>query len=380
MTDTTTTKLGAADLGADLTTDLVNQLGELALATRLKRLGERLQRDVSRIYSELDMDFEARWFILLYALGERSPQPVTELARDAGLSHQAVGQIARTMIGNGLVRETSDRRDERKRLLQLTAAGRRLIDRLRPIWAEIRAANAALLAEVGADLLTDLARIEEALAARSMAERVRARIDLPPVPRLRIVDYRPAYKKHFEALNRQWLEEIFSVEEHDAKLLADPNGKIIKKGGVVLFARRDGEVVGTVALLKHPSPVAGEASVGASTDGLISASISASTDASNGASAVWELAKMAVAPGQQGRGIGQALADAAILRTRAQGARYLYLQTSPQLAAACRLYRRLGFRQVKRHPLPFADYCRCTLVMRLDLDKYESPAPREETR
>jgi len=372
MTDTTTTDLGAADLGADPTTDLVNQLGELALATRLKRLGERLQRDVSRIYSELDMDFEARWFILLYALGERSPQPVTKLARDAGLSHQAVGQIARTMIGNGLVRETSDRRDERKRLLQLTAAGRRLIDRLRPIWAQIRAANAALLAEVGADLLTDLARLEEALAARSMAERVRARIDLPPVPRLRIVDYRPAYKKHFEALNRQWLEEIFSVEEHDAKLLADPNGKIIKKGGAVLFARRDGEVVGTVALLRHPSPVAGEASVSASTG--------ASTDASNGASAVWELAKMAVAPGQQGRGIGQALADAAVLRTRAQGARYLYLQTSPQLAAACRLYRRLGFRQVKRHPLPFADYCRCTLVMRLDLDKYESPAPREEMR
>jgi len=330
------------------TTDLVTQLAELALASRLKRLGERLQRDVSQIYSELDLDFEARWFVVIHSLGQRSPQAVTELARDAGLSHQAVGQIVRTLVKRGLVRETSDRRDERRRLLRLTAAGHRLTARLQPIWEQIRAANVELLDEVDSRLLRDLARLETALDTRSMAERVRARVDLPPVPRLRIVDYRPAYKKHFQALNERWLKEIFTVEDHDAKALADPNGRIIKKGGAALFACSDDKVVGTVALLRHPAPAPKEPPV-------------------------WELAKMAVAPDQQRRGIGQSLAEAAIARTGVHGAHYLYLQTSPQLAAACRLYRRLGFRQVKRHRLPpFTDYCRCTLIMRLDLDRYRS--------
>ena len=45
--------------------DLVNELAELAIATRLKRLSERLSIDVSKIYKESEVDFEARWFLIL---------------------------------------------------------------------------------------------------------------------------------------------------------------------------------------------------------------------------------------------------------------------------------------------------------------------------
>jgi DNA-binding MarR family transcriptional regulator/N-acetylglutamate synthase-like GNAT family acetyltransferase len=319
--------------------DIVEQLGELALATRLKRLSERLQRDVSLVYRELDVDFQARWFAPLYALGKESPQAITDLARMLGLSHPAVNQIAGQMIRNGLLQETRDRRDERRRLLRLSAKGRRLLKQLEPVWQEIRMANAELLEETGVDLLSDLARIEAALAARSMAERVRRRLGLQPAARLHIVDYRPAYKKHFAVLNRRWLQQYFTLEESDVQLLSDPNGKILKQGGAVLFALLDGEVVGTAALLRH-----GEAA--------------------------WELAKMAVAPPARGRGIGETLARAIITRAGVQGARQLFLQTSPKLTAAGRLYRKLGFRRVKRHPLPGDAYHRCTITMRLDLAKY----------
>jgi len=60
--------------------DLIGQLGELALASRMRRLSERLLRDTSRVYDELDADFQARWFPLLQALLRRSPQGVTEMA------------------------------------------------------------------------------------------------------------------------------------------------------------------------------------------------------------------------------------------------------------------------------------------------------------
>jgi 2-hydroxychromene-2-carboxylate isomerase len=74
--------------------DLIIELGELALASRLKRLSERLMRDVSRVYRELDEPFEARWFPLLRALLEESPQGVTQVARALGLTHPAVNQLA----------------------------------------------------------------------------------------------------------------------------------------------------------------------------------------------------------------------------------------------------------------------------------------------
>ena len=316
--------------------DQITRLGELALATRLKRLGDRLQRDVSQVYRSLDFDFEARWFPLLRALADRSPQAVTELAQALGMTHPAVRQIAGPLLRRGLLREQTGSRDARRHLLALTPRGQLLAAQLAPVWREIQLANAEWLAEAGVDLLATLERLESSLDERSMEERVCERLKLPRPTRLRIVDYRPAYKKHFRALNESWLREFFTVEPSDARLLADPNGHIIRKGGRVLFALWDGEVAGTVALLRH------------------------------GADA-WELAKMAVNAPLRGRGIGRALAEAVLEIARGQGAVHLYLQTSPRLEAAMGLYRALGFRRVQNHPLPGDPYCRCTITMRLAL-------------
>ncbi len=130
---------------------------------------------------------------------------------------------------------------------------------------EIRQANGDLLAEAGIDLLDDLARLEAALAADSMADRVRRRLGLPTADPVRIEGYRPAYKRHFRQLNELWLDELFSVEDGDRRLLDDPAGRIVRRGGAVFFALVDDEVAGTCALLRHRDQT-------------------------------WELAKMAVAP------------------------------------------------------------------------------------
>jgi len=318
--------------------DMIEQLAELALASRLKRLSERLLKDVSDIYQELGVDFKARWFPVLYTLGLDSPQPVTGLAQQLGLSHPAINQIAAQMLRGGVLEEARDRQDQRRRLLSLTPRGRDIYNRLLPIWREVRAANEELLVETRVDLLADLARIEHALDQRPMRDRVRDRLQLPSIARLEIVDYRPAYKKHFRTLNEQWLQHYFTLEESDIRLLADPNGRIIKKGGAILFALFDERVVGACALLKHR-------------DGVL------------------ELAKMAVVEEYQRQGIGRVLAEAVVTRAQNMGAKYLYLQTSPRLKVAGKLYRRLGFRRVKKHPLPEDEYCRCTHVMRLDLHK-----------
>ena len=252
-----------------------------------------------------------------------------------GLSHPAINQVAAQLLSRGLIRQRKDSSDERKRLLYLSEKGRQLIKELEPVWNHIRLANRALLRESRVDLLRDLARLEAALDRDSMINRVNKRMGLPTTARLRIEDYRPAYKKHFLALNVEWLNKYFTVEESDLKILNDPNRKILKKGGAILFALLDGEVVGTCALIRHGD------------DTL-------------------EMAKMAVTPEAQGQGIGRALAEAAIERAGKMRVRKLYLHTSPVLKRACRLYRKLGFRKIRKTPVPGDDskrYRRCSIAM-----------------
>jgi len=327
---------------------LLGRLGPLALATRLKRLSDSLFRDVSLVYRELPVPFEARWFPLMAAMIARPGRSIAELAREIGLTHPAVIHLVREMRAAGLVRIQQNPADERRRALSLSARGEELAAGLAPVWEEIRAANTGLLQELAAeghDLLGALAAAERRLAAQSMHDRVvaclrrRREIDPEaglPAERLQIVPYRPAWRRHFEALNRAWIEEQFELEPHDAEILADPQGRIIRPGGAVLFARLDGKIVGTCALIPWGPRL-------------------------------FELAKMAVAPAQRRHGIGQRLYEAALRECRARGGRTLFLETSPRLIAVRRWYERLGFRRVPRHPAGASSYRRRSICYTLDL-------------
>jgi ribosomal protein S18 acetylase RimI-like enzyme len=175
-----------------------------------------------------------------------------------------------------------------------------------------------------------------------MFERVCARIKRRQFEAVEIVDYAPRHRKRFKELNVEWLRKHFTVESIDKKILDDPEGQILKPGGQILFARLDGKVVGTAALLRH-------------TDGE------------------YELAKMAVTETAQGRQVGKRLALTAIDRARTAGARNVILYTSPLLVAANELYRQLGFEPIAPDARRASSYRRPTIVMRLELNKKSKP-------
>jgi GNAT superfamily N-acetyltransferase len=316
--------------------DLIQELGELAFASRLKRLSDRLMRDVAAVYAAHDVEFEPRWFPVLYLLRTRSPMAITEIAATLGVTHPAVNQTAAAMARHGLLISARDRQDDRRRLLALSAKGRALGNRLQPVWAEIETATRALLATEAPDMLAGIERIERSLERQSVAARILAAKSLPAVSEIEIADYAPRWRGDFARLNREWLEEYFTLEPADEAVLEDPERTILQPGGAILFALRAGRPVGTVALIRHDA-------------------------------VTFELAKMAVTRALRGGGIGRRLAQAAIERARECGARRLVLQTSARLAAATHLYYALGFRRARpglRIPNP---YHRPTFAMQLGL-------------
>ena len=147
---------------------------------------------------------------------------------------------------------------------------------------------------------------------------------------MEIVDFEPGLTADFDRLNREWLENLFRVEEIDQEILTNPESTIIAHGGVILFARQGGDVVGTVALKHHG-------------DG------------------VYELTKMAVSPHLRGGGIGRELLRAAIDRYRQIDGSMLYLESHSSLQNAIHLYRAAGF--VHEPPPRASEYARADVYM-----------------
>ena len=128
--------------------DIIEELGSLALATRLKNLSDRLAKDVAQVYKESSFEFEPRWFTLIYALKDGEELAVTELATALKQTHPAVNQVANVLVERGLVSERKDKEDQTKRLLQLTAKGLKLVEQITPLWNKIKQAKEIIISRM----------------------------------------------------------------------------------------------------------------------------------------------------------------------------------------------------------------------------------------
>jgi len=316
--------------------DFIEELGLLALGTRLKRLGERMQADVGRALAERGVQMGARWGPLFQLLARNGPMSVVDAAGCLGLTHPAVSQFSKEMLKAGLVTSHAHPHDERKRVLRISSMGKRIDRRIEPLRRDVRSAIQELLGATSPELLKSLWAIERALDARSLYERIQSIAQTGESERVKIVGYAPKYRRAFKKLNLEWIDRYFGHEDLDRIVLSDPHNQIIRPGGAVFFAVSKGEAIGCCALLKHDR-------------------------------ATYELCKMAVTPRAQGRGTGERLARAAIDKARSLKALRVVLETHHTLASALRLYERLGF--VKKKPIGKLHYDRTDVYMELPLRK-----------
>src|ERR1700722_1518582 len=88
-----------------------------ALGSRLRRLLERLDRDVAAIYRAANICFEARWFPVFIALHDNGPLTVGALSERLGVTHAAISQVRAALEAEGLIAATQDPADGRRQQL-----------------------------------------------------------------------------------------------------------------------------------------------------------------------------------------------------------------------------------------------------------------------
>lgn len=150
--------------------NVINQAGTLAISTRLQRLSDQLRKDGLLIYKANGIDFEPKWFPVVYSLHRRPVLSVVEIATEIGYSHPSTISLLKELEKQKLIRSGRDKTDERKRLLRLTDKGKALVTQMEPVW-KIMTAAITELTDTTNNLMQAIDEVEAQMKQQSFFER-----------------------------------------------------------------------------------------------------------------------------------------------------------------------------------------------------------------
>ena len=150
--------------------NVIDESGILAVATRLQRLSDQLRKEGQLIYKANGIDFEPKWFPVIYTLHLKPVLSVTEIATEIGYSHPSTISLLKELEKQKLIRSKKDRTDERKRLLLLTEKGKTLIAQMQPVWKKMAAALADLT-NTKHNLMKAIEEVEQQMKVSGFLER-----------------------------------------------------------------------------------------------------------------------------------------------------------------------------------------------------------------
>lgn len=143
-----------------------------------------------------------------------------------------------------------------------------------------------------------------------------------------------ALAPHFDRINREWITQMYALEQTDIDQLEHPRKNIIEPGGEILFVEHPVlGIIGTGALLKTGPRE-------------------------------FELIKMGVTAAARGRKAGEFLLNATIACAFELGCDRLFLLTNKKSEAAIHLYEKAGFVHDADILAEFGgEYERCNVAM-----------------
>jgi DNA-binding MarR family transcriptional regulator/GNAT superfamily N-acetyltransferase len=235
----------------------------------------------------------------------------TQLTRDLDLDAGYLSRILLRFEKSRLIGRRTSKSDARQSRLFLTARGRKAIAPLeKRSVAQIKAMTEQLSEDDRQRLSSSMQRIERLLGSSTSGQytlRTHLSGDMGWVIHRHGVLYRReyGYDETFEAL----------VAEIAAKFIQNFDPKRER----CWIAERDGEIIGSVFLVKYSQDVA-------------------------------KLRLLLVEPSARGLGLGKRLVDECIRFARESGYRKILLWTQSELLAARRIYEKAGFRRIAEEP------------------------------
>jgi DNA-binding MarR family transcriptional regulator/GNAT superfamily N-acetyltransferase len=250
---------------------------------------------------------------VLYELAHREKPTATELGKELGLDPGYLSRILRGFEKRGLVDKTPSKADGRQSLLSLTERGRKTFAPL----------NARSNDEVVAMLKTlSAAEQSRVIGAMRTIEGLLGVRPEPKVPYL-LRPHGPGDMGWVIHRHGALYAEEYGWDETFEALVAEIAAKFIQefdpKRERCWIAERDGEIVGSVFLVKKSAKVA-------------------------------KLRLMYVEPMARGLGIGSRMVQECIRFARHVGYQKITLWTNSVLAAARHIYKKAGFRLVAEEP------------------------------
>ncbi|PCH76624.1 MAG: hypothetical protein COB98_05630 [Flavobacteriaceae bacterium] len=309
--------------------DFLQEMGLMALATRLKRLSDKMTHSGRQMYKELEMDIEPNWFVIFKILKKYPQISVVEIAKKIHFSHPSVVSMVKKMMAAGYIISRSSPHDMRKQLLELTPKAHQKLPAFESLWeAGVIAVSETLK---NTNFLEELTSLEQAFEKVSFKKRT---LNSLYQKQISLATFQEEYAQDFARLNYEWLEKYFEIEPHDSEMLDHPKTYIIDKGGEIIVAIDATKIIGTVALIKIDDKIV-------------------------------ELAKMAVTEGYKGKRIGIRLMEKAIACAQEMGFKTMMLESNRALTPALTLYRKFGFQEVALNPN--TPYKRADIKMELEI-------------
>lgn len=160
----------------DRDSDFVARLGRPFIAHRMRRIAELFLDGYSRWLPEAGVTAPARSLSTLLLLGE-GPLGVTELAARLRLSHPLMIRLLASLEQAGFVALSRDSADARRRPASLTRKGLAEVARVRRAIRILDSAYAELFDEIGVDLTSVAARVEDACLRDAFHQRLQRAAD-----------------------------------------------------------------------------------------------------------------------------------------------------------------------------------------------------------
>ena len=103
-----------------------------------RRVSQRKHEASQSVYKSFDIDFEPKWFPVIYTLHIKEMLSVVEIASEIGYSHPSTISLLKELEKLKIISSKKDKLDERKRLIVLTTKGKELVVKMQPVWTVMK--------------------------------------------------------------------------------------------------------------------------------------------------------------------------------------------------------------------------------------------------